>query len=185
MKFKNSGEVFENQYPGAKTIFDVGTGIYFKTKKFYLGASATHITSPVVYDQNISTGVSSTTKLYFNLKPHVFIASGYAFAVNEDVIVNPSVLIKSIPSNKLKPSIDINCNVLLKSCVWLGVSMKMEYGFSALAQYYINEKLKIGYCYELGLNRIGKNGGSTHEIMFGYDFKMFKNKTLSPRQLFL
>lgn len=185
MKFKNQGEVFENQYPGAKTIFDAGVGLYYKTKRFYIGASATHITKPVVYNQNIVTTNNTTTKLYFSLKPHVFLTSGYAFSINDNCIINPSVLVKTIQSNNLKPSVDINCNVLLKNCIWLGASYKVKYGFSALAQYYINENFKIGYCYEFGLNRIGTNGGSTHEIMFGYDLKMYKNKTLSPRQLFL
>ncbi len=189
MLYKNSGEVFPNQYPGPKTTFDVSTGLYYYTRTFFFGASATHLTAPKLYDANFNstsaTGVTTTSKMFFNLQPHIFIYTGKAFEINENFIVNPSIMIKAIQNNLQTPSIDINCNFLLKQVLWVGVSGRLGYGFAGLIQYYVNPNFKIGYCYDMGLNKIGTYGQSTHEIVLSYDFRVYKTKIMSPRYLFL
>ena len=185
MLFKNAGEVFPNQYPGAKTTFDVAAGLYYYTKNYFIGASATHLTAPKLYDESFDYSATQTSKMFFNLQPHVFLTGGYAFEINENIVVSPSLMLKAIQTSIQSPSVDINCNVLLKKCLWVGVSGRIGYGVAGLIQYYVNENFKIGYCYDMGFNLIGTYGQSSHEIMLGYDFRIFKTKTLSPRLLFM
>jgi type IX secretion system PorP/SprF family membrane protein len=189
MNYKNGGEVFLNQYPGPKTTFDVSTGLYYYTRSFFFGASATHLNYPQLYNSTYnytnSAGVASASKVFFNLQPHLFIYTGKAFEINEDLVVNPSIMVKAIQNNLSSPSIDINCNFLLKQVLWVGVSGRIGYGFAGLIQYYVNPSFKIGYCYDMGINKIGTYGQSTHEIVLSYDFRVYKTKTMSPRHLFL
>lgn len=189
MIYKNSGEVFPNNYPGPKTTFDVGSGLYYYTRTFFFGASATHISTPTLFsqgkDSTDATGTTTTYKVFFNLQPHVFIYTGKAFEINENLVINPSVMVKAISTSISNPSIDVNCNFLLKQVLWLGASYRVGYGVAALMQYYVNPNFKIGYCYDMGLNKIGTAGQSTHEIVLSYDFRIYKSKTMSPRHLFL
>lgn len=98
------------------------------------------------------------------------------------MLFNPSVMIKAIQGG-VAPSVDINANFLLKNRVWLGISGRSGYGFVALIQVYVSNQFKVGYAYDQGLNRIGIQGQSTHELMLSYDFSIFKAKMLSPRYL--
>jgi hypothetical protein len=47
----------------------------------------------------------------------------------------------------------------------------------------VNDKFKIGYCYDAGINKIGIAGRATHEIMLNYNFSISKSKMISPRYL--
>jgi type IX secretion system PorP/SprF family membrane protein len=185
MEYKNSGEVLTDQYPGSRTTFDVNAGLYYSSRTFFMGASATHITSPKLYNETYSSASGKTSSLIFNLQPHVFLYAGKAFELNENIVVSPSILFKAAQASISKPAIDINCNFLIKRKLWLGVSGKIGYGFAVLLQYYINDNFKIGYCYDMGINKIGTNGKSSHEIVLSYDFRIKKAKSLSPRYLFL
>lgn len=189
MTYKNNGEVFPNQYPGPKTTFDASGGLYYYTRSFFFGASATHLTSPKLYSGNFNytstAGTASTSKLFFDMQPHIFIYTGKAFEVNENFVVNPSIMLKAIQSSLQTPSIDLNCNLLLKQVLWVGASYRVGYGIAALMQYYVNPSFKIGYCYDMGFNKIGTYGQSSHEIVLSYDFRVYKTKIMSPRFLFL
>ncbi|MGZ3941412.1 MAG: PorP/SprF family type IX secretion system membrane protein, partial [Bacteroidia bacterium] len=118
MMYKNNGEVFLSNYPGPKTTFDVGSGLYYYTRTFFFGASATHISAPTLFkqakDSTDATGTTTSYKVFFNLQPHVFIYTGKAFEINENFVINPSLMIKAISTSISNPSIDINCNFLLK-----------------------------------------------------------------------
>ena len=189
MTYKNSGEVFPNNYPGPKTTFDAGSGLYYYTRTFFFGASVTHLTAPTLFSKSTDTtdasGTTSISKVFFNLQPHIFIYTGKAFEINENFVVNPSVMIKAIQNNISSPSIDVNCNFLLAKVLWLGASYRIGYGVAGLLQYYVNPHFKIGYCYDMGFNKIGTYGQATHEIVLSYDFRVYKSKIMSPRFLFM
>ena len=74
-------------------------------------------------------------------------------------------------------------NVLLKERLWVGLSYRGKYGVVALAQYQINEKMKAGYSFDYGFNKIGVAGKGTHEIMIGYDINIHGTKMMMPRYL--
>lgn len=183
--FKSPGEVLPNQYPGAKTVFDAGAGVYYNSRLFFFGASATHLNAPVLFNETSPDTALVASKTFFNLQPHIFVFTGRAFEINENVVLSPSVMAKMIQTAPSSPSVDINCNVFLKKCLWVGVSYRLSYGITGLMQYYVNDNFRIGYAYDLGINKIGTYGQSTHEIMLSYDFRIYKQKTQSPRQLFM
>ncbi len=97
------------------------------------------------------------------------------------VVLNPSILIKGATNSPAEA--DLNMNILLKEKFWLGLSYRTKYGIIALAQFQINDKMKAGYSFDYGFNKIGIAGKGTHEIMIGYDIPIRGTKMLMPRYM--
>ncbi len=184
--YKDPGEVFPSQNLGSKTVVDFGTGFYYFTNSFYLGGSITHLTNPNLYNTSNnytnSSSVKDTSIINFSINPHSFLYAGKGFLINENLVINPSVILKSGNAKRVA-SVDVNCNFLIKKKLWLGVSLRLGYGLVGLMQYSVTDKFKVGYSYDQGFNRIGVVGGGSHEIMLAYNFTIFKSKMLSPRYL--
>jgi type IX secretion system PorP/SprF family membrane protein len=146
-------------------------GVYYHNNTFYAGLSTTNLLSPKTTANNYSQ----------LLVPHLFLTVGKSFALSDNIVLNPSVLVKMVQGAPL--GLDINCNVLVVGKLWLGLSYRLNYGIVFVTQYNITEKFKIGYAYDWGLNDIGSAGGPSHEIMLGYNFSMFNRKMQSFRYL--
>jgi len=184
--YKDPGEVFPSQNLGPKTAFDVGTGFYYYTNSFYIGGSVTHVNRPNLYKDvtyyTNAASVKDTSYINFNLRPHSFLYFGKGFLINENLVINPSVILKNDNTQSVG-TFDVNCNFLIKKKLWLGLSYRSGYGLVGLVQYNVTEQFKVGYSYDYGFNRIGIVGRGSHEIMLGYNFNIFKSKMLSPRYL--
>ena len=148
-------------------------GMHYYTRTFYWGLGMTHLNRGKV--TNLAVGDTAARQAF-----HYFMPISKAFEVGS-VVINPTILVKG--ATNAPTEVDINCNVLLKERLWLGASFRSGYGVVLLTQYQINEKLKAGYSYDLGSNKIGKAGKGSHEIMIGYDINILGNKILTPRYL--
>jgi type IX secretion system PorP/SprF family membrane protein len=163
------------QNPTSKIVPTADAGIYYYTNTLYVGFSATHL-----YNGRL-TSVSSQTGDNAKLSPHLFFTFGKAWALSDNLIFNPSIMAKAA---KGAPSTyDLNFSFLLKQKMWLGASWRSSYGVVVYAQFNVTDKFKLGYSYDYGINKIGKAGGGSHEIMLGYDFNISKSKMTSPRYL--
>lgn len=182
LDYKDGGEPMLN-YTGARNAFDVNAGFYYYSQSFYMGGSITHLNSPNLYSGNIpaTSTLAKNATLFFSLQQHYFLYAGKGFQLNDNLLFNPSIMIKGIQGGT--PSVDLNLNFLLMNRVWLGLSARSGYGFVGLIQVYVTDKFKVGYAYDQGVNKIGIAGQSSHEVMLSYDFNVFKTKTLSPRYL--
>lgn len=163
---------------------DLDAGLFLKSNSFFFGLSVTHLNSAIFNISNY-TSVSSTTStpinynINYQLNPHQFIVLGKSFAVNENFLISPSLMFKSVSA---KQTVDFNLNFFIKKRVWLGVYMRQDFGPGFLAQFYVNEKLRIGYSYDTGLGS-KRALGASHEIMIGFDLKKYQSKSVTPRFL--
>jgi len=183
LDYKDGGEPILN-YTGPRTKFDINTGFYYYNQSFYIGGSITHFNSPVLYNSTSTVNIANVptnASLYFSLQPHSFLYFGKGFQLSQDLVFNPSIMLKNVQGGKA--SIDLNANFLLANRVWLGLSWRTTYGFVALIQVLVNDKFRVGYSYDQGLNRIGIQGQGSHEVTLIYTFNKFKTKMLSPRYL--
>ena len=185
--YENAGEVIPSQNLGPRTRFDMSTGFYYYTKTFYIGGAATHVNGPNLYNDvyqipSTITGAPKSSTLFFSLRPHVFLYAGKGFSINQNLIINPSIMLKTDNFNG-SGSMDLNCNFLIHQKLWLGLSARLGYGVVALFQFNITDKLRIGYSYDQSLGRLSALGQSSHEIMLGYNFSINKPKMVSPRYL--
>jgi type IX secretion system PorP/SprF family membrane protein len=175
ISYKDQGDVYNTHNVTSQIVPTADAGLYYYTNTMYVGFSATHL-----YNGRL-TSVSNLNGDNAELSPHYFFTLGKAWSLSDKLIFNPSVMLKY--AKNAPESADINLSFLLDERLWLGVSYRSEYGIVAYAQFSITDKLKLGYSYDFGLNKIGRVGGASHELMIGYDFNVYKSKMTSPRYL--
>ncbi len=157
--------------------FDFGT--YYYTKKFYAGACASHINQA----QLTLSDSSGTGKR--RIVSHFVANAGYAFVMSKQLTFRPSMVIKS--TLRTAPNVDVNAAFLLQEKLWIGVGMRLSVNKQilnsgiAMIEYSINKKFRLGYSYDISLNELITVNQGSHELFLGFDFELFKSKTLSPR----
>nr|WKN36448.1 type IX secretion system membrane protein PorP/SprF [Tunicatimonas sp. TK19036] len=143
----------------AKFLF--GTGLYYHTERFYVGASV-----PVVQTKN-------------NAKNHYFITSGYVFDLSSQLKLKPNVLIKL--ADNAPVSYDLNANLLISEIIWFGLSYRSLESLGILTQLQLTEKLSLGYAYDMPVTGISPYGSGSHEITLNYKIKILPTSFQSPR----
>jgi type IX secretion system PorP/SprF family membrane protein len=171
MDFKDQGDIYDSPTNSSKLTGTGDFGLYYYSRTFYWGFSGMHMNRGRMSD----FAADSTRQVR-----HYFMTVGKSFKVG-NTIINPILLVKS--ADNAPVTSDIGLNILLKEKWWLGVSYRSSYGVVFLSQYMINEKLRLGYSYDLGTNAIGRAGGGSHEIMIGYDVNIMGTKAVLPRYL--
>ncbi len=176
MDYKDLNDTYYINNAASRTSKIAGTGdlgFFYYSRTLYCGLGMTHLNHGKISD----FAVNDTTS---RQSTHFFIPVSKAFEVGTTV-VNPTMLIKG--ASKAPSEIDLGCNFLIKDRLWLGFSLRSGYGMVLLTQFQITDKLKVGYSYDYGSNRIGRAGKGSHEIMLGYDINIFGTKMMTPRYL--
>jgi type IX secretion system PorP/SprF family membrane protein len=138
--------------------FDAAIGAYYTAPKWYAGASV-HI---ALGKYTPETGLYSQT-----IRPHLYITGGYNYTLNENLMLMPSVLIKSDFGTV---QTDLTVLALYKDRFWGGLAYTSGDGIVPMVGMKINDKVKAGYAYNANLSGLQRFGGSTHEVFVGYDF---------------
>jgi type IX secretion system PorP/SprF family membrane protein len=161
----SSGDVVEWQP-------NVGTGLYYNTKRFYAGFSAPQLIQ-ATFDRN---NPDSDSKLL----RHYFIMAGYVFDLNHNLKLKPNTLVKYVKGAPIE--VDLNANLLINETVWVGFSWRSFDSIDAIFQLQVSPRLQIGYAYDFAtqsaLSRV--NSGS-HEIMLNYRIPVFRDRIVTPR----
>lgn len=173
--YKDKADVYNSATRETNHVPTIDAGVYYHTRTWYAGLSTNHLLRSRLTAYENLTGRSA------ELKTHLFLTGSKAFQVSENFVFNPSVMVKYAQNAPV--GIDLNLNALIDEVVWAGLSIRQGYGFVLMGQYIVNDKLKLGYAFDAGLNRIGVAGKLSHELLLQYDFNIYKSKTLSPRYL--
>ena len=172
--YKDQADEYANLGSSSTTVPTFDFGIYFYGKTFFVGAASTHLNEAVY-----GVSIDSTNTSRARLRTHNFFTIGKAFGLGESVIFKPSILAKSVDG--IRPTVDFNLSFLIKNSLWLGASMRSGSGMVFMTEVNITDKLRLGYAYDLTTNRLKYHSSGSHEIFLGYDFEIFRTKTLSPR----
>lgn len=182
LNYKDADETAYPDLNGAnRGSLDVDAGLFLRTNSFFVGLSATHLNKGVIYNSTFtgtnSVGNTADYSISYVQSPHVFLTIGKSFALNENLLISPSLMVKSV---QRRTTTDLNLNFFIVKKVWFGVFVRQGYGFGALFQAYVTNQLRIGYSYDAGFGK-QRNLGGSHEIMVGFDIKRNKAKMVSPR----
>lgn len=154
-----------------KLLPNFGFGIYLHGPRYYVGLSA-----PKLLENEIGEdGVVATNRE----KRHYFVMAGHVMPLGPDLMFRPSVMLRAVEGAPL--SLDLNANFLLRERVWFGAMYRLGNALGVMAQYQVNEQLRVGYAFDMTTTRIGAYNAGTHELMLGYDLKYTKGRTISPR----
>lgn len=174
-------------------IPDIRFGAYYYTPRWYAGFSVLDLVS-ASQDNSIfkwSEGSDQNIKR----EPHLYFMSGMLFDLSEQIKFKPSVLFKE--DFKGPTSADINTMFIFNKRIWLGASYRSGFklwkqynteetlninnAVAGIVQLYINDKIRVGYSYDYGLNSIANTMRGAHEISIGFTFSRRENRLLSPR----
>ncbi len=148
------------------TTYDVGFGLYYQTRRLYLGLSSLHLPEQQFKEMN---------KKYTEAR-HYYLMAGYTFIMpNPTWELTPSVLLKSVASSS-----QLDANLMLKwnKIVFIGASYRMSDAAIAMAgvEKPVDQKKKItaklGLAYDMTLSNIYKQSSGTYEIMLGFCYKI-------------
>jgi type IX secretion system PorP/SprF family membrane protein len=144
---------------------DAGIGLYLYADDFYVGLSAAQLLNNSVKIFDNKDGVN-------RLKTHINLTGAYRFWIDEDWLIEPSLMIKGTAPKEL--SFDITARVEWKKMLWAGVSYRYEDAVGILLGYSFDDILFFGYSYDIGISELSKYNTGSHEIMIGYRFNDIK-----------
>ncbi|MFI5151395.1 MAG: type IX secretion system membrane protein PorP/SprF [Bacteroidia bacterium] len=174
--YKDKTDAFASLGSQGKAMPTFDFGIYYYTRSFYIGLSFTHINQPA-YNGFVKDSASRT--VYGMIRKHNFITIGKVWVLNDNLSFRPSLLLKTV--NGAPGSLDLDASFLVRKVLWLGLTLRSAGSLAFIAQYTIQDRIRIGYAYDWNFAGIGVYAPASHELFLGYDLNIYKSKTLSTR----
>ncbi|HTE29056.1 MAG TPA: type IX secretion system membrane protein PorP/SprF [Chryseolinea sp.] len=155
----------------AQTYMNLGMGFYFSSPRFHVGFSIPDL-MPQRYALNDTITVTWQ-------KAHYFLFSKYIIPLNDELQLEPSMLIKYNPGLPL--SFDINACLVIKKALTLGLSYRKSESIDFLLKAQLTPQLQFGYSYDYVTGEVSNVSRGTHELMVSYLFKYTHTNVASPR----
>ena len=153
------------------TFFNLGTGLFYYTNKYYIGLSIPNMLKSKHLDFNGRQFGSEVS--------HYFLTGGYVFDLNENVKFKPFAMVKS--AFNAPTSLDVSTNFLFNDKFEIGATYRLEDSFGAMVNYAITPSLKIGYAYDHIVSDLKVATPSSHEFILLFDLNFPKKVSQSPR----
>jgi type IX secretion system PorP/SprF family membrane protein len=143
---------------------DANFGIYFYGKNYYAGISVMQLFGRKVDTMN--------DEMNFNQDRHYYFNGGYIFEAGKDFKIEPSLLMKFVETGFAQW--DLYVKTTYKDMVWLGAGYRSDFAFDPndviISIGVQQDKIKLGYAFDIALSDIGQFSSGTHEIIFMYLF---------------
>lgn len=149
-------------------------GLYYYTRKFYAGLALNHL-------GNRLFDYSDIPAAQFYLRSFNSLGAGYAFEVNEKFTIKPSFLLRQ--SEGFDVNLDVSLSALFYKRIWFSVSLRNQTSINFLLDLNITDFMRVGYSYDLFVNKLNSASSGAHEIFIGFDFNNKKTTTTSTRYL--
>jgi type IX secretion system PorP/SprF family membrane protein len=146
--------------------FDMGVGIYYCTPIWWVGASYSHVTRPVIdWDDKSQMKMVGT----------MYITGGYHFRLKDyrEWVLTPSAMIMSD-----FVSWDVNLTLMCdyKDRYRWGLGYRIDGSVNILLGVDIISGLQLGYSCELPTNKLLVESYGSHELFLSYGFDILKPK---------
>lgn len=149
----------------SQMAFDVGSGLYLSSNKYFLGMSVTHLNeASIEYDES--------SRSY--LTRHYYLMGGYNIKLADPLFeLRPSFLFKTDVAGW---QLDLNTNVVFDDRFWGGISYRIDDAVALLMGLELANGLKVGYSFDLVTSAIGYYGFASHEIFVSYSVNLERNR---------
>jgi type IX secretion system PorP/SprF family membrane protein len=143
---------------------NVGTGVYYYTKKFFFGAA---VPSFLSYLKSSTGNISFDTFKNFDL----LVSAGALFYYSEAFKFKPSVFVAYSMDKSRKMRVDFNGNFIIKDFLWIGGSWRTtEKVVVGILQFQITPQAMIGYSYDYPVGSLSTYSKGSHEVILRYEF---------------
>jgi type IX secretion system PorP/SprF family membrane protein len=155
-----------------KILGNVGAGVFFQTKQFFMGFSVPKIIEPTF---------DPTAPNFYNRDRHYYASIGGYFNVNRQLKIRPTAMLKIVPNAPF--ALDGSLAFIFYDKFWLAGTYRFMESAGVYAQYQITPQFKAGYGFDLSVNPLIRHNFGTHEIMLSFDLiGTYKGRGLvSPR----
>jgi type IX secretion system PorP/SprF family membrane protein len=138
-------------------------GLAYADDKFYLGLSVNNVATP--------TYSFSTASIESKLVRHYYLQSSYLFALDENINMQPSLLLKNISG---VTSYELS-DLFYFHKVWFGLSYRSSDALIALAGIHLlrDNSLKLGYNIDFSVINTTAKSLTSHEIYISYNLGSF------------
>jgi type IX secretion system PorP/SprF family membrane protein len=153
------------------SYFNLGTGFFYYTNKYYLALSVPNMMKSKHLDFNGREFGSEVS--------HYFLTGGYVFDVTENIKFKPFFMVKS--AFEAPASIDLSTNFLFNQKFEAGVTYRLQDSFGAMFNYAISPNVKLGYAYDHIVSDLNVTTPSSHELILLFDLNFPKKVSSSPR----
>jgi type IX secretion system PorP/SprF family membrane protein len=155
----------------SNTFFNLGTGIFYYTDKYYVSLSVPNMIRATYLDFN---GVQYGTETQ-----HYFLTGGYVFDLTENIKFKPFAMLKS--AFNAPSSVDVATNFLFNERFEIGASYRVDDSFGAMVNFAITPGLRIGYAYDNVISDLRTVAPTSHEVILLFDLNFPKKVSRSPR----
>ena len=166
LTFHDQGDVALSNGMQSVIVPDFGFGALFHTDNYYIGASV-----PQLYQSKLKF-FDYTTSTLSTLATHYFLMGGYKYNLNDNIRIEPSVLVKFV--NPAPVQADIGVRVVYKNMAWAGVGYRTSDAIPVMVGYTYQNYLMFAYSYDIITSNLRNYSTGTHEIMFGLKFNRAK-----------
>lgn len=154
-----------------EVFFEVGAGLYFRSKRFHWGISAPELLPK-------TTSLNETESI--DLKNvNLFSFMKYRFAVSPVWEFEPAFLLKY--ANDLPLSADAAVTFIYKDILTAGVAYRLDASLGYLMKARIVPQLQFGYAYDYPMGSLTQLNNGSHELMVQYLFRYERPGVKSPR----
>lgn len=171
ISYKDQSDPYNNLNRSQKLVPNAEAGLYYYSHTFYVGVSVNHLVQSKLTSESYDSAAA--------FRPHAYFIMGQGFTLSSNLLFSPSITLDFAQNSPT--AADLNLDFLLDEKVWLGLTLRSQYGIGLIAAFHISSMFQLGYAYEAGLNGIGKAGGGAHEISLTIDFGKNKTVQASPR----
>jgi len=136
-------------------------GFFLYGKKFYLGGAVPQLfKNTLEFDQN--------TNSLSKLEGHYFLTGAYRLKAATGIAIVPSFMMKII--SPVPMQIDLTVRAILKDKFWFGLSYRNRDAVNFMMGFLHNERLTVGYSYDLTTTNLGNYTTGSHELVLGIKF---------------
>ncbi len=139
--------------------FDMGGGVFYQAKKFYVSASVNHLASP-----SFNFGIDNLRNA---LQPTLYVMGGYYYEVSYNLTITPSLLVQS---DFAKTLINIGAVARYNDKFWGGITYKYQESAAVILGMSLlkSKALEIGYGFDYIVHNQEAKQPTSHEIRLGY-----------------
>jgi type IX secretion system PorP/SprF family membrane protein len=152
------------------TTFNVGTGVFYESSRYYVGFSV-----PEIIENRLSPESSSVAR---QLRQY-FLTGGYVFYLNLNFKVKPTFLVRY--TEGMPPGFDISANLLYRDKIWAGIAYRYHNSINVTGELLVSPKLRIGLAYDYPVGVIHFVTHGSAEILLSYTFQKNKKLIINPR----
>jgi type IX secretion system PorP/SprF family membrane protein len=157
------------------TYFNIGSGLFYYTQKYYLAFSVPNM----LKSKHLDVKVNDNGYEFGSETQHYFLTGGYVFNISDNMKFKPSFMLKS--AFKVSPSLDLSANALFFDKFEIGATYRLDDSFGGMVNYAISPSIRVGYAYDHIVSDLKVTTPASHEFLLLFDLNFSKKTSISPR----